>query len=318
MRLLFFFLDGVGLGVDDPEVNPFARVKMPNLQSVLGGERLVIDSFSRISKRSQGDSLMLETERATLLALDARLDVAGLPQSATGQATLLTGINVPAEIGYHYGPKPNQEVAAFLRNGNLFSTLMEEGYKTALLNAYPPVYFASIQSGRRIYSVIPLAVTSAGLTLKTIDDLKAGQALSADFTAQGWRDRLNLSEISLLAPKQAGERMAMLGMSYDLAFFEYWVSDYAGHSQDMRVAQDMLETLDQVLGGLLEAWNDDEGLTLITSDHGNLEDMTTRRHTANLVPALLIGDRKLRRDFVKGLTDISGVTPAILKLLREG
>ena len=29
MRLLFLFLDGVGLGVDDPEINPFSRANTP-------------------------------------------------------------------------------------------------------------------------------------------------------------------------------------------------------------------------------------------------------------------------------------------------
>lgn len=111
--------------------------------------------------------------------------------------------------------------------------------------------------------------------------------------------------------------MAVLGMRYDFAFFEYWLSDYAGHSQDMDAAQELLETLDQVLGGLLESWNDNQGLILITSDHGNLEDLTTRRHTANPVPALLIGDRKLRSEFVNGLNDLRGVTPAILNLIRN-
>jgi hypothetical protein len=252
-----------------------------------------------------------------LLALDAGLGVEGLPQSATGQAALLTGKNVSAEIGYHYGPKPNQDVAAYLRNGNLFSSLAAQGYKSALLNAYPPGYFSAIQSGRRLYSTIPLAVVSAGIPLKTLDDLKNGQALSADFTAQGWRERLDLPETPVLTPIQAGERMAALVEDYDLAFFEYWLSDYAGHSQDMQAAHNLLVTFDQVLGGLLDNWNDQEGMILITSDHGNMEDLSTRRHTANPVPALLVGDQKLRSDFATELTDITGVAAAVMRLIRQ-
>jgi hypothetical protein len=313
MRVLFLFLDGIGLGVNDPEVNPFAEVDMPNLQGLLAGNKLLLDTITA----SSADGNRIDASRATLLALDAGLGVEGLPQSATGQAALLTGKNVSAEIGYHYGPKPNQDVAAYLRNGNLFSSLAAQGYKSALLNAYPPGYFSAIQSGRRLYSTIPLAVVSAGIPLKTLDDLKNGQALSADFTAQGWRERLDLPETPVLTPIQAGERMAALVEDYDLAFFEYWLSDYAGHSQDMQAAHNLLVTFDQVLGGLLDNWNDQEGMILITSDHGNMEDLSTRRHTANPVPALLVGDQKLRSDFATELTDITGVAAAVMRLIRQ-
>jgi hypothetical protein len=98
-----------------------------------------------------------------LLALDAGLGVSGLPQSATGQATLLTGINVPAALGYHYGPKPNRAVAEILTNGNLFCTLQNE-VAIHFVERLPPGYFASIDSGRRLYSAVPLAVTSAGIS----------------------------------------------------------------------------------------------------------------------------------------------------------
>jgi hypothetical protein len=317
MKVLFLFLDGIGLGTNDRQVNPFAKVEMPHLQGLLGGSKLVVETLSETSLKALRNTGILETERATLLALDAGLGVDGLPQSATGQATLLTGINVSAEIGYHYGPKPNQEVAAYIRNGNLFSTLSKDGYKSALLNAYPPGYFTGIQSGRRLFSAIPLAVTSAGIPLKTLEDLQEGHALSADFTAQGWRERLQLPETPVLTPKQAGERLANLMNDYDLAIFEYWLSDYAGHHQDMQAAQSLLETFDQVLGGLLEAWDDKQGMILITSDHGNMEDLGTRRHTANPVPALLIGDSIFRQDFAADLTDIIGVTPAILKFIHQ-
>ena len=241
----------------------------------------------------------------------------GAPQSATGQATLLTGRNVPGELGYHYGPKPNPDVAAYLRNGNLFRTVTQAGGRAALLNAYPPSYFAAIDSGRRLYSAIPLAVTSAGLALKTAADLDAGRALSADFTGQGWRERLGLADTPVLTPWKAGERLAMLAAEHDFAFFEYWLSDYAGHGQDMDAALKLLAEFDAVLGGLLAAWDDEAGLILITSDHGNLENLGMRGHTVNPVPALLIGAPPLRRRFAAGLRDLTDVAPAILRVLDK-
>ena len=179
MRILFLFLDGVGLGADDPQSNPFVEAKLPFLTELLGGRRLTASVLK--------DSKQLVTAHATLLALDACLGVAGMPQSATGQATLLTGVNIPQAIGEHYGPKPTPAIASHLRNGNLFSRLAQKGKQTSLLNAYPPGYFAGIDSGKRIYSAIPLAITSAGLALLTEADLRAGEALAADFTGAGWR-----------------------------------------------------------------------------------------------------------------------------------
>ncbi len=305
-RFLFIFLDGVGLGENNPEVNPFARANTPTLNALLDGKALLAISAP------------FDGIHASLIALDAGLGVAGLPQSATGQATLLTGINIPDRLGYHYGPKPNQPVANFIKNGTLFSRISDAGLRAGFLNAYPPRYFDAIATGHRLFSAIPLAVTSAGLSLFTEHDLRAGSALSADFTGQGWRDPLNIDHIPILAPREAGIRLARLGETYDFSFFEYWLSDYAGHRQDMGQAVELVELLDQVISGLVSTWDSDHGLIMITSDHGNLEDLSTRRHTKNPVPALLIGSTYLREQFTKNLKTLTDVAPAITRQLFEG
>jgi hypothetical protein len=305
MHILFLFLDGVGLGVDDPTINPLVRAEMPNLRALLGGNPLIAASAP------------LETERATLVALDASLGVAGLPQSATGQAVLLTGVNIPKEIGEHYGPKPNPAVASYLQNGRtLFSWLRENKKTAALLNAYPPRYFHGIDSGKRLYSSVPLALTSAGYPLFTKDDLYAGRALSADFTGEGWRTMLGFTDAPTFSPCEAGRMTAKLALQYDFAFFEYWASDYAGHKQDMDAACSLLASFDGMLGGLLDAWDDTRGLILLTSDHGNMEDLSTRRHTDAKVPGLVIGAREARAKFVEGVTDLTGIAPAIKKIIN--
>jgi hypothetical protein len=291
----------VGLGLDDPTINPFAVAKMPTLQSLLDGKRLLAETAPFVGKM------------ASLQSLDACLGVNGLPQSATGQAVLLTGRNVPAEIGYHYGPKPDKPTAAFLDDGGIFGKLSAMGKRAALLNAYPPGYFHGIQSGKRLYSSIPLAVTNSELPLFTTDDLRAGRAISADFTAAGWREHTQMSDIQVFTPTDAGKHLAGLALGYDFSFFEYWLTDYAGHGQNMESATSLLAHFDEVLTGLLGSW-DDESLILITSDHGNLEDLSTRRHTANQVPLLLIGNHALRSYFEEAV-DLTGVFPAIMRAL---
>jgi len=141
MHLLFLFLDGIGLGTDDPSSNPFARAHLPNMHALLGG-RLLVAGITPY-----------HSERASLLSLDTCLGVDGVPQSATGQAVLLTGTNIPAALGYHYGPKPNPAVAEFLRNGQLFDLAdrpdhhysypaAAENQLSALYPAQPPIVCA--------------------------------------------------------------------------------------------------------------------------------------------------------------------------------
>lgn len=304
MRILFLFLDGVGLGGEDPAVNPFARAEMPVLQDLLGGRRL-----TAAAAPFYGD-------RVVLLGLDAGLGVPGLPQSATGQAVLLTGINVPAELGYHYGPKPNPAVAAYLTGGEtLFSWARAAGKRAALLNAYPPRYFEGIRSGKRLHSSIPLAVTSAGYTLFTQEDLASGRALSADFTGQGWRSLLGIQEAPVLSPPEAGRALGRLARECDFAMFEYWASDYAGHKQDMAWATSQLATFDQVLAGLLGVWDLEADLILVTSDHGNMEDLSARRHTGAPVPGLLIG--RAGAQCAHGLSDLTGIASRVKACLED-
>jgi hypothetical protein len=303
MKTLFLFLDGIGLGENDPEKNPFAHAKMPYLQSLLGGQTLIHETAP------------FEGELATLLSVDPNLGVEGLPQSATGQAVLLTGINIPAELGYHYGPKPNPEVAKYLDGKTIFSKTVKAGKKTALLSAYPPRYFAGINSGKHLYSAIPLALTNAGLPLFTKDDYQAGNALSADFTGKGWREFLHLPDAPIYEPEEAGKKLAELASQYDFSLFEYWATDYAGHKQNMDSAVGQLERFDSVLKGLLETWIAEDGIILLTSDHGNMEDLSTRRHTAANVPLLLFGDKIHRREFQKDIHDLTGIAPSIAKFL---
>jgi len=305
-RVLFLFLDGVGLGTDDPQLNPFAAADLPNLAELLDGRRLVAGSAP------------WDGPAASLRAVDALLGVEGSPQSATGQAALLTGRNVPALIGEHYGPKPNQAVAEILRADNLFKQVLQRGGSAALLNGYPPRYFQSIRSGHRLYSSIPLAVTAAGLDLMSVEDMRASRAMAADFTGAGWAAQPGFPAAPVYTPEQAGRQLALLAGQYDLSWFDFWLSDLVGHRGEMADAVALLENLDAVIGGLALAWGDRGDLIVISSDHGNLEDLSRRGHTRNPVPALLIGRQEERLAFAADLRDLTSFAPAILALIFGG
>jgi len=302
-RILVLFIDGLGLGPDDLESNPLASAHMPHLTALLDGQRLL------------SDACPFNGKRASLFALDTTLGIGGLPQSATGQAVLLTGRNVPKEIGEHYGPKPNPTITDILRTDNLFMEIQRRGGSAALFNAYPPRYFEAISSRRRLYSAIPLAVTAAGIALMTSDDLQAGRALSPDFTGEGWSSQPDFPPAPTYSAPEAGKHLAQLSQNFTLSWFDYWLSDYAGHRGTKEQAISLLETLDGVLGGLLVEWDEAEDLIILTSDHGNLEDLSARGHTLNPVPALLIGPSTLRNRFAEELSDLTSFYKGVLKVL---
>jgi len=297
-HLLFIFLDGVGLGEASAEHNPFVTAVLPHHTGLLGGQPLL------------ATTPMVAGDRALFIPTDASLGVSGPPQSASGQATILTGLNVPQLIGRHWGPKPDAAIAEIINRDSLFIKLKQRGLTAALLNAYPPRYFEAIASRRRDYSAIPLAVAAAAIPFFTVDDLRAGRALSADFTGEGWRTELKISDAPVYTLREAGQQLARLARQRAFSFFEHWPTDYVGHRGDLAEGRSVLERLDAVLGGLLADWDDAQGLIVITSDHGNLEDLSHRHHTLNRVPTIIIGAERER--FAAGLNDLTHLTPAIL------
>ena len=297
-----FFLDGVGLGGDDSAVNPFVTANLPTLTGLLGA--------GWYTTRQP-----IITERASLIPTDANLGLPNKPQSATGQATILTGRNVPELVGEHYGPKPNPAVQAVIAEGTLFKEVVDAGGQAALITPYPQGYFDAVARGKRMLSSVPLAAVEAGLALMTADDLRNGRAVSPGFTGQGWRDHLGYDDIPLLTLDEAGRHIAHIAPSYQFSFFEHWPSDRAGHRGTLADAAAHLEMIDAVLGGLLDAWDDTNGLLILTSDHGNIEEKDQRQHTRNPVPTLLVGaGHAALAAQIHDLRDIAKITRTFLGL----
>jgi 2,3-bisphosphoglycerate-independent phosphoglycerate mutase len=295
-HVLIFFMDGVGMGDGDAAVNPFVTAVLPHLSSLFGPHWYL-------------PGPPIHATRASLVATDANLGLPGRPQSATGQAAILTGRNVPQLIGEHYGPKPNTAVADIIHQGTLFHEVLAAGGRAALLSPYPPGFFASIHNGKRLLSAVPLAATSAGLPLLAMDDLLNGRAVSPDFTAAGWRDHLGYPDFPVISLDEAGRRLATLAGAHHFSFFEHWPSDIQGHRGSLADATAHLEALDTVIGGLLAAWDDAHGLLIITSDHGNIEAKDSRRHTRNPVPTILVGPN--HAPLAAAIHDLTNIATAV-------
>lgn len=301
-RVLFLFLDGVGLGEDDPAVNPLAREEYPTLRRLLEGQRAV---------RATG---RLSTAAAELVPTDAQLGVAGRPQSATGQAAILTGINAAARLGEHYGPRPDARVRAVVDEGNLFRRLGEMGRSWFFCNAYPHGYFDAVRRGKRLLSVVPYAATSAGQRLCDHADLVAGRALAADFTNAGWIGQLGYTDIPVYAPEQAGAKLWEVAQPHQFLFFEHWHTDLLGHRGELEQAVKVLATFDAFLGGLLDVMDAASTLVIVSSDHGNVEDCSDRRHTTNPALTLILGAQ--RQQVAAQVQDLTDFAPVILDFLH--
>jgi 2,3-bisphosphoglycerate-independent phosphoglycerate mutase len=303
MHILLIFLDGIGLGDDDSTINPFVAAKTPTLDLLANGHRWL---------RATGRQ---ETERAVFLPTDANLGVPGRPQSGTGQAAILTGLNVAQMIGEHYGPKPNAETRELLERDNLFKRVLARGLTAQLINAYPPGLLASIARGKTLRSSIQHAVYGAGLPMQEVETLYSGEALSEDWTGEGWRSHLRYPDAPLYTPYMAGRKMVKVSRKYDFAFFSHWMTDTIGHRGTLEEAVELIETFDEVMRGALDIWDDDEGLMIITSDHGNFEHIGDRHHTLNPVPTVVIGS--CRHEFAEGFTALTDIAPRIERLLFE-
>ena len=301
MRVLMIFLDGIGLGPDDPVSNPFAVARTPVLCSLAGGKRWLANTG-----RQQG-------ERSLFLPTDPRLGVAGRPQSGTGQATIFSGRNVPRLTGVHYGPKPDAATRTMLAGDNLFKQLVAGGKTAALLEAYPPSWHRAIKSGRRLRSSYQQAAHEAGVRMMDQEDLWRGDALPVDWTGEHWPRPAGRERLTKRRPREAGAHLVQLARRYDFSLLAHWPSDVIGHRGTLAEGVALLETFDAVMDGVLDAWDDHEGLVIICSDHGNMERIGDRRHTCNDVPTVVIGEK--RRIFDADNLTLADIAPGILRAM---
>lgn len=310
MSVLMIFIDGVGLGAADEETNPLAAAPMPVVRQLIRGRPLI-----RASAENPVDDERAETHNALarLVAVDTCLDMPGLPQSATGQTTLLSGVNASQVLGRHLSGLPTETLVGILREHSLFKQLREAGRAATFANPFTDDYFEAVKAGKWRHSSTTTAVFSAGLPVRMLGDLLNGRAVFHDITGEGLRRRGH--DVPVITPREAGRRLAALAAEYDFTLFEHFLTDFAGHAQDWAEAQRLLSMLDEMLGAVLDHVDLSKTTVIVISDHGNLEDLSVKTHTRNDVPGLFIGvGQDYFADKVQSLTD---VTPAIVDFLTN-
>jgi len=299
-RLLLVFADGVGLGADDA-ANSFVGDHAPTLSRLLGGPLTA-------SRTQRGDATAQLP--VTLAALDAVLGVPGLPQSGTGQTTLFTGVNAQAAIGHHVPALPGPRLRAILDERSVLAALAREGHAVTFANAYTAEYAARLAAGTVRASATTRAVLAAGLPLRTMDDLAAGDAVTWDVTGEDFLRRAGVA-VPPVTASRAGERLARIAGNHRFTLYETFLTDLAGHGRWGIAPADAVARLDGLLAGVLAA-RPPELTLLLTSDHGNLEEPWHKSHTANAVPLLAVGPAA---PSFADLTRLDEVAPRIREVL---
>jgi hypothetical protein len=272
---------------------------MPQVRNLLG-RPLVLDAGE-----FRAEGVVQSDGRLAMRALDACLGVPGLPQSATGQTALFTGVNAPAMVGDHVTAFPTGQLREIIAEHSLLKQAAELGKRVLFANAHSDRFWKMIEQRKLRLGASTLTALAAGAEIPTLDDLIDGRAVLWDITHEVAAGHLGF-ELPLVTPEEAGARLARLCSEYDLVLYESFLTDLAGHR---RIEPEwVLPRVDAFLGAVLEHRAPDTTLVLC-SDHGNLEDATTKSHTTNPVPLLVVGPAAAG---FREATDITDVAPAIL------
>lgn len=304
--IFYVFLDGVGFGGYDREKNPFSRFAKGFLAPV-GGIPIEDTPLEHLKGKIH------------YLPTDAHMGVPGLPQSATGQTALWTGIPGPQILGRHVSGFPTITLRKIIAEHSFLKRLRESGFEADFLNCFSPKYLEHVQEKPKLVSCSTLVQLASGKPLKTFADLRADKGLYMDLTHEiiatlGF-DHIadNDPLLERRDPKLLGKQFFSKFQNYDLTLYEYFITDKVGHAMDWQHAQKVIQTLEDFFCGLLESLDPKKDLLIVSSDHGNLEDLSQKNHTENPAATILFGkDADRLAESIRSLADI---VPGIYKIL---
>ena len=306
MRVAILFTDGVGVGPNEAATNPLAR-----------GSYLL----SQFSDGS-GTTLPVSGSRHDV---DTTFGVPGRPQSASNQTAIFTGRPAPSLIGRHVLGYPNEPLRSLIAAHSIVRQVTQAGRSATFANAYPAGYLDALGLRRRasegVDVTIParflrrlkasastLAMSAGGVELRTLDDARNDAGLTHDV------DGSTAARRKLVVPLRSPQQAAAIfwRLSADFTLFEHYLADEAGHEQDLAAAERALGTFDAFARAVIEHRPADCQV-LICSDHGNVEDLSTRSHTRNPVAVLSFGEATL-----PPMATVADVGAAALALLGVG
>lgn len=300
MRVALIFIDGLGLGDDQPEKNPLAAGK---------------DIFAELigfpmTKSNIGQGIRLPG--LAVIPIDAILGVDGLPQSATGQTSLFSGVNAQQAIGRHLNGFPSPRLRQILEEKGIFKRLAGSGLRAVFANAFTEEYFEAVRNGKWRYSASTVGAMAGDQPLRGVEDLANGEAVYQDITRTLLLERGYGDRIGLTSPEAAGRDLAHIIGTNDFTLYEYFQTDRCGHKQDPEWAERILADLSCFIRAVLANLDPKECAVLICSDHGNIEALDIKTHTLNPVTLVAWGKES---DKAMGVKDLTEVVPLILEML---
>lgn len=298
--VLMVFIDGFGIGKEDYRFNPFFKYGFKTFTDIFGE----IPALNNPKIQSSG---------SYLFPVDASLGIKGFPQSGTGQASIMCGINAARYVGKHHGPYPYSTLIPVIKEKNIFKELINKGKNVFFANAYPKIFFDYLESGRNRLSVTSLSCRLSGMRLNTITDVRKGKALTAEITNERWNEKLGYN-LAVIKPRTAAKRLIRIAGNYSFTLYEYFLTDHIGHGRYEGNIEKALSVFDEFLFTLIGEIKN-TGLTLLTcSDHGNIEDLSVKTHTLN--PALSISSGKYAKYFAQSIKDLADIKSAVIKICR--
>ena len=97
--------------------------------------------------------------------------------------------------------------------------------------------------------------------------------------------------------------------------YEYFITDKVGHLQDTKAAKAVLQNLAWLIREVLTRIDLGRTSVILTSDHGNIEDLSSRNHTLNPAPTIVWGAK--RDQIAARIKTLADITPAIVDTLTE-
>ncbi len=233
-----------------------------------------------------------------------------MPQSATGTATILTGVNVAQAIGEHLFAFPDARVRAIIDERSILMRARNAGASSAYLNAFTHERARESEDrSKRVHrGACTCAAIAGGAKLYTTDQLIEGRAAIFDLTHEVVR-AMGID----VAPRTIAEsaRCVLEGArEVHLSLFELFLTDKAGHSQDTHFGRREVQRTERFLEALTAIADPARDTIVVVSDHGNLEDLSFRGHTMAKVPGLAWG--RGAEGLVRDWTSLVDVGDAVL------
>ena len=282
MRVALLFIDGVGIGPPDPRSNPLAREQFLQSQFLDGS----------------GAAL---PPGGWLQSLDTTFGMPGRPQSASNQTAIYAAVDAPRLVEGHVAGYPSAALRRLLKERSIAQKIRAARRTVTSANVYPLSYLDALglphakseadgvviphEHHRRLRaSASVLAMAAGEVPLRTFHDARRGRGLTHDIDGalakrRGW-------QVPTRTPTEAAE--VFWELSQDFTLFEHFLADEAGHAQDADAALAALRTFDAFAREVISRRPADT-CVIVCSDHGNVEDLSTRNHTTHPVAALTFG-----------------------------